>query len=179
MLCGGPWRCVRMATWLPGMIASQPGFVLKIKETDPFPDQWKICAIGSYTAQQALASSVSVLPIVPLITSRPASLPVSSAQKASRFVVVGSSCMTSSSRVVAEIASSMRVVGVVTVSPVSALVYVCHWHIDSSHLLRKSNADCPGVDQLLTATPEPLVAWRASALIFSVSSAAGILLVLL
>lgn len=58
------------------------------------------------------------VPIVPLITSKPASFPVSSAQNASRFVVVGSSCMTSSSSVVAEMASSILVVGVVTVSPI-------------------------------------------------------------
>lgn len=45
--------------------------------------------------------------------------------------------------------------------------------------LRKSKADCPGVDQLLTVTPEPLVACLASALMFSAFIAAGMLLLVL
>ena len=57
------------------------------------------------------------LPIVPDMTKREASLPVRSHMKDSKALVVGSSWKTSSARVVAEMASSMREVGVVIVSP--------------------------------------------------------------
>jgi hypothetical protein len=59
------------------------------------------------------------LPIVPEQTSRAASLPVRSAMKDSRELVVGSEplSITSSRRVVLAMADSMRVVGVVTMSP--------------------------------------------------------------
>jgi hypothetical protein len=63
-------------------------------------------------------SDFAVAPIVPLSTSKAASLPVSSAMKLSRPFVVGSSWNTSSKRVVAVTAASIRGVGVVTTSPV-------------------------------------------------------------
>ena len=57
------------------------------------------------------------LPIVPERTNRAASFPVMDVRSFSRELVVGSSWNTSSARVVATIASSMRALGVVIVSP--------------------------------------------------------------
>lgn len=108
----------------------------EISETPP-ASYLMMCPRWSHTTEYGgvvrCVRSATWLPMVPEMTSRAASWPVSEAIWASSSLVVGSSRKTSSMRVVFLIASSMDSFGVVMVSE------------------RKSYADGPGVDQALNS----------------------------